>query len=142
MYKTVHNGYRRALHERPTAQTSQQARWLSVGCRIPGVPWRMPRELFPFPLRCELTGKWVRASCLTGRHEIAERYKEWEIVTSDRRASAKWIGGGIEKPVSVVIDVNAGLLSTQVTPTIYLSIRVGLFTALGEMEECSQESRH
>ena len=94
MYKTVHNGYRRALHERPTAQTSQQARWLSVGCRIPGVPWRMPRELFPFPLRCELTVKWVRASYLTGRHEIAERYKESEIVGAPEvREGGAWGAG-------------------------------------------------
>jgi len=42
----------------------------------------MPKELFPFRYRDELTGKWVRASYLAERHEIAERYKEWEITGS------------------------------------------------------------
>jgi hypothetical protein len=40
----------------------------------------MPKKLFPFRYRDELTGKWVRARYLAERHEIAERYKEWEIV--------------------------------------------------------------
>ena len=40
----------------------------------------MPRlELFPFCFRDPLTGKWVRARYLAERHEIAERYAEWEI---------------------------------------------------------------
>ena len=31
-----------------------------------------PKELFPFPHRDELTGKWVRARYLAERHEINE----------------------------------------------------------------------
>jgi hypothetical protein len=40
----------------------------------------MPKELFPFRYRDEVTGKWTRARYLAERHEIAKRYKEWEIV--------------------------------------------------------------
>jgi len=40
----------------------------------------MPKELFLFRYRDSLTGKWLRARYLAERHEIAERYKEWEIV--------------------------------------------------------------
>jgi len=39
----------------------------------------MPKELFPFRYRDELTGKWVHARYRAERHEIAGRYKEWEI---------------------------------------------------------------
>jgi len=39
----------------------------------------MPRELFPFRFRDSVTGKWVRARYVTEHHEIAARYKEWEI---------------------------------------------------------------
>jgi hypothetical protein len=40
----------------------------------------MPRlELFPFRYRDRLTGKWVKARYVAERHEIAARYKEWEI---------------------------------------------------------------
>src|SRR6478672_1711656 len=42
---------------------------------------RMPRlELFPFRYRDELTRKWVRARYVAERHEIAERFAEWEII--------------------------------------------------------------
>jgi hypothetical protein len=40
----------------------------------------MRLELFPFRYRDPLTGKWVRASYLAERHEIAARYAEWEII--------------------------------------------------------------
>jgi len=41
----------------------------------------MPRlELFPFRYRDPRTGKWVRARHRAERHEIAERYGEWEII--------------------------------------------------------------
>jgi len=37
------------------------------------------KELFPFRYRDPVTGKWVSARYVAERHEIAERYKEWEI---------------------------------------------------------------
>jgi hypothetical protein len=41
----------------------------------------MPRlELFPFRYRDELTGKWKRARYVAERHEIAERFAEYEIL--------------------------------------------------------------
>jgi len=40
----------------------------------------MPKELFPFRYRDELTGKWVRARYVAERDVIAQRYREWEIV--------------------------------------------------------------
>jgi hypothetical protein len=36
--------------------------------------------LYPFRYRDELSGKWVRARYVAQRHEIAARYKDWEIV--------------------------------------------------------------
>jgi len=39
----------------------------------------VPKEVYPFRHRDPLTGKWVRARYLAERHEIAERYREWEI---------------------------------------------------------------
>ena len=40
----------------------------------------MPRlELFPFRYRESFTGTWVKARYRAERHEIAARYKEWEI---------------------------------------------------------------
>lgn len=40
----------------------------------------MPRlELFPFRYREPFTGKWVKARYRAEPHEIAARYKEWEI---------------------------------------------------------------
>ena len=36
-------------------------------------------EVFPFRYRDPLSGKWVAARYLAERHEIAERYREWEI---------------------------------------------------------------
>jgi len=36
----------------------------------------MPKELFPFRYRDDLTGKWVRARYLAERHEIAATYRE------------------------------------------------------------------
>src|SRR4030095_1843646 len=39
----------------------------------------MVKELFPFRYRDPLTGKWVKARYLAERHEIVERYKDWEI---------------------------------------------------------------
>ena len=40
---------------------------------------RMPLELYPFRYRDTPTGKWVRARYVAELHEIAARYKEWEI---------------------------------------------------------------
>ena len=41
----------------------------------------MPRlELYPFRFRDLLTGKSVRARYVAERHEIAERYSEFEII--------------------------------------------------------------
>ena len=41
----------------------------------------MPRlELFHFRYRDPLTGKWKRARYVAERHEIAERFAEYEIV--------------------------------------------------------------
>lgn len=42
----------------------------------------MPRtiELYPFRYRDERTGKWIRARYLAERHELEQRYREWEIV--------------------------------------------------------------
>jgi hypothetical protein len=40
----------------------------------------MPLEYFPFRYRDPLTGKWIRARYVAERHEIAERYVEWEII--------------------------------------------------------------
>ena len=37
-------------------------------------------ELFPFRYREPFTGKWVKARYRAERHEIAARYKEWEII--------------------------------------------------------------
>ena len=42
-------------------------------------PWSPPLRLYPFRYRDTLTGKWVRARYVAERHEIAERYAEWEI---------------------------------------------------------------
>ena len=40
----------------------------------------MPRlELFPFRYRESFMGKWVKARYRSERHEIAARYKQWEI---------------------------------------------------------------
>jgi hypothetical protein len=39
----------------------------------------MPMPLFPFRYR-DCTGNWVGACYLAERHEIAERYAEWELV--------------------------------------------------------------
>lgn len=39
----------------------------------------MSKELFPFRYRDELTGKWVKARYVAELHEIAARYKEWEL---------------------------------------------------------------
>ena len=39
----------------------------------------MTKDLYPFRYRDSLTGKWVKARYLAERHEIAARYKEWEI---------------------------------------------------------------
>lgn len=36
-------------------------------------------ELYPFRYRDELTGKWTKARYVAELHEIAARYKEWEI---------------------------------------------------------------
>jgi len=36
-------------------------------------------ELYPFRYRDPLRGKWVRARYVAELHEIAARYKEWEI---------------------------------------------------------------
>lgn len=36
--------------------------------------------LYPFRFRDHVSGKWVRASYVAERHEIAARYREWEIV--------------------------------------------------------------
>ena len=40
----------------------------------------MRLELFPFRYRDALTGKWKRARYVAERHEIAERYAEFEII--------------------------------------------------------------
>src|SRR5262245_23941455 len=40
----------------------------------------MPKQLYPFRYRDPLTGKWVKARYIAERHEIAARYKEWEII--------------------------------------------------------------
>jgi hypothetical protein len=37
-------------------------------------------ELFPFRYRNPVTGKWKRARYVAERHEIAERFAEFEIV--------------------------------------------------------------
>jgi hypothetical protein len=49
----------------------------------------MPRtiELFPFRFRDQPTGKWIRARYLAERHEIEERYREWEIPASLKSGS-------------------------------------------------------
>lgn len=41
----------------------------------------MPRtiELYPFRYRDPLTGKWIRGRYLAERHELEQRYREWEI---------------------------------------------------------------
>jgi hypothetical protein len=41
----------------------------------------MPRiELYPFRYRSNVTGKMVKARYKAERHEIAERYTQWEII--------------------------------------------------------------
>jgi hypothetical protein len=42
----------------------------------------MPRTiaLYPFRFRNPRTGKWIRARYLAERHELEQRYAEWEIV--------------------------------------------------------------
>ena len=42
----------------------------------------MPKrlELFPFRFRDKRTGKWRRARYLAERHELEQRYAEWEII--------------------------------------------------------------
>ena len=42
----------------------------------------MPRtiELFPFRFREPLTGKWISARYVAERHEIEQRYREFEII--------------------------------------------------------------
>ena len=37
-------------------------------------------ELYPFRLRDERTGKWIGARHLAERHELEQRYREWEII--------------------------------------------------------------
>ena len=37
-------------------------------------------ELYPFRYRDERTGKWIRARYLAERHELEQRYREWEIM--------------------------------------------------------------
>ena len=36
--------------------------------------------LFPFRFRDPVSGKWVKARYVAGRHEIVARYREWEII--------------------------------------------------------------
>ena len=56
----------------------------------------MPKELFPCRYRDPLTAKWVRARYLAERREIADRYKEWEIVgPPEIRESGTW-GAGLQ----------------------------------------------
>ena len=43
-------------------------------------PWAEALTLYPFRFRDPLTGRWVRARYVAERHEIAERYAEWEII--------------------------------------------------------------
>ena len=41
----------------------------------------VPRlELFPFRFRDPLTGKWMRARYVAERHELVQRYAQWEII--------------------------------------------------------------
>ena len=39
-----------------------------------------PLVLYPFRFRDPVTSKWVRARYVAERHEIAARYREWEII--------------------------------------------------------------
>jgi hypothetical protein len=36
--------------------------------------------LYPIRFRDPLTGKWLRARYVAEQHEIATRYREWEIM--------------------------------------------------------------
>jgi hypothetical protein len=56
----------------------------------------MPKELFPFRYRDELTGKWVRARYVAERNVIAERYREWEITGPPEIRSE--LGSGYFRP--------------------------------------------
>jgi hypothetical protein len=58
-----------------------------------------PLFLYPFRYRDPLTGKWVRARYVAERHEIAERYAEWEITGP---AEIRTTGGGSFNPFRTV----------------------------------------
>jgi hypothetical protein len=52
-------------------------------------PWKRPTrrtiELFPFRYKDPIRGRWIRARYLAERHELVERYAEFEIVGAPER---------------------------------------------------------
>src|SRR5207344_2450781 len=56
-------------------------RGAAAGCRAESIRRESPGELLLYPFRFvdPVTGRWVRARYKAERHELVQRYAQWEI---------------------------------------------------------------